>query len=179
MRTVYIVIVIIGISFAMTSCTPPSEDEKTVEKIIEAANKGHVDEQFYLGTRYHMGTGISQDTTQAAHWYQQAADQGHAEAQFLLGGMYAQGDGVPQDNKKALHWWSNAAAQGNAQAQANLGMRYYEGTGVVQDYKQATQWFEQAADQGHADAQFMLGLVNVLGFISSSICTINYNFHSF
>ena len=148
MRIVYIVIVIIGISFAMTSCTPPSEDEKTVEKIIEAANKGHVDEQFYLGTRYHMGTGIPQDTTQAAHWYQQAADQGHAASQLVLGEMYDLGMGVTQDFKQAKHWYRQAADQGHAAAQCSLALMHNHGQGTQKNPLQAYIWALFAVENG-------------------------------
>ena len=53
------------------------------------AENGNADAQFAFGGMYVNGTGVSQDYTKAAQWFQAAADQGNAYAQHNLGVMYA------------------------------------------------------------------------------------------
>ena len=61
---------------------------------------------------YATGSGVQQDYTQAAQWYEQAAAQGDAEAQCFLGSKYILGEGVPQDYVRAHMWFNLAAANG-------------------------------------------------------------------
>ena len=53
--------------------------------------------QHNLGIIFHNGKGVTQNSREAAKWYQKAATQGHLEAQLNLGLMYSKGDGVPHD----------------------------------------------------------------------------------
>ena len=52
---------------------------------IQAAEQGHVEAQFKLGTAYSKGKGVAKNLEEAAKWYKMAAEQGHAKAQFKLG----------------------------------------------------------------------------------------------
>ena len=75
----------------------------------KAAEQGHINAQFSIGTRYATGRGVQQDDVEAVAWFRQAAEQGHIEAKNNLGVMYAEGRGVPQDYVEA-HMWLNLAA---------------------------------------------------------------------
>ena len=128
-----------------------------------AASRGDAEAQFYLGSCYFNGDGVSQDYKQAVYWLTKAANQGNAEAQFGLGSCYYNGYGVSQDYKQAVYWYTKAANQGDVLAQAGLGDCYYGGYGVSQDYKQAVYWFTKAANQGNAEAQCGLGWCYLMG----------------
>ncbi len=122
-----------------------------------AAEHGHVDAQFLLGTMYRTGRGVSQDHVAAAHWYQRASLAGHAWAQFSLGNMHIRGEGLPRNPHEGVRLYRLAAAQGHREAQYNLGALYYNGDGVARDYVQAESWFYKAAQNGDSASQFALG----------------------
>jgi hypothetical protein len=76
---------------------------------------------------YHYGSGVTEDTAEAAKWfaealkqYRKAAAQGDARAKYKLGEMYLAGEGVTQDFTEALRWYREAAEQGNADAMYKL-----------------------------------------------------------
>lgn len=122
-----------------------------------AAEHGHVDAQFLLGTMYRTGRGVSQDYTAAAYWYQRAALAGNAWAQFSLGNMHIRGEGLPRNPHEGVRLYRLAAAQEHREAQYNLGALYYNGDGVARDYVEAESWFSRAARNGDTASQFALG----------------------
>ena len=86
----------------------------------KAAAQGNANAQFFLGSLYEKGDGVSQNYAEATKWYEQAAAQRDADAQFSLGLMYATGDGVPQDDVRAYLWYTLAVedSTGNKQRSA-------------------------------------------------------------
>ena len=147
----------------------------------KAAEQGHADAQFELGSLYVNGTGVQKDINEAAKWIRKAAEQGHAEAQRDLGQMYEAGDGVPEDLAEAARWHLKAAEQGSSLAQESIGWLYAEGHGVPQDYAEAAKWFHKLVELGFADpvildwiqetshqgvpeAQYLLGLMSKDGY---------------
>ena len=60
--------------------------------------------QFRMGKKYLQGTGVVQDSAEAAKWFLIAANQGNASAQCMLGAMYATGLGVEKDSVQAYMW---------------------------------------------------------------------------
>ena len=118
-----------------------------IDKIIKAAEQGHVSAQLNLGYMYARGEGVSEDNIEAARWFRMAAEQGHAEAQVVLGLIYADGEGVPEDDAEAVRWYRMAAEQGNITAQYKLGYMYVAGEGVPVDLVQAYAWISMAAAQ--------------------------------
>ncbi|HMJ69727.1 MAG TPA: tetratricopeptide repeat protein [Cyclobacteriaceae bacterium] len=81
--------------------------------------------QFYLGTCYDNGYGITKDIAEAFNWYLKAARKGKMEAQFNIGYFYDKGELVRKNFKKAVHWYSLAAKQGDTEAQRDLGYCYF------------------------------------------------------
>ena len=122
--------------------------ETAFREFKAAAEKGHADAQYKLGTKYRQGQNVPQDYAEAVKWYRRAAEQGHTEAQFFFGIMYDNGEGVVQDVGAAAKWYRKAAEQGDAWAQSNLGLMYYKGQGVSRDYVQAHMWWSLAAAKG-------------------------------
>jgi hypothetical protein len=122
-----------------------------------AAERGHAEAQFILGTMYRTGRGVSQDFAAAAYWYQQASLAGNAWAQFSLGNMHIRGEGLPRNPHEGVRLYRMAADQGHREAQYNLGALYYNGDGVALDYVEAESWFSKAAANGDIASQFALG----------------------
>lgn len=134
------------------------DNVQSIEHNEVAAEHGHTESQFKMGTSYFFGRGVKQDYREAARWYRQAAERGHKIAQSNLGACYEKGQGVQQDYKEAVKWYQKAAEQGYAIAQYNLGICFMNGRGIEQDFEKAVRWFRDAALQSHAPAQCYLGV---------------------
>ena len=132
-----------------------TEEFKTFEELLEAAEKGDIDAQWDLVFMYENGKDVPRDYNMAAYWVKRAAILGNAEAQMRLGALYEIGEGVERNTKKAIKWYVKAkslfeerAAEGDASAMYYLGMVYQHGTGVMQDMNKALKWFRLAASYG-------------------------------
>ncbi|MCL2012743.1 MAG: sel1 repeat family protein [Cystobacterineae bacterium] len=151
-------------------CRRTTMDEDTLEmreKCQQAAAKGEVGAQYYVGWMYYVGYGVAEDAAQALQWFKKAAEQGNPTAQYYVAYMYLRGEGLgPEtDNEYALairteeavKWLTLSAQQGDAYAQFHLGGLYKNGEGVVEDKAEATRWLRLAAEQGLPSAQYTLG----------------------
>jgi TPR repeat protein len=134
------------------------KDEANATRLFsQAAERGHANAQFSLGTCYAHGEGVDMDDANAARLFGQAAKQGHAQAQFSLGYCYALGMGVAKDEAEAARLHGQAAEQGHAQAQLGLGRCYALGKGIEADMAKAARLFWQAVEQDDARARLWLG----------------------
>ena len=133
----------------------PRNAREAAEWFRRAAEQGHAEAQYSLGSLYNRW-GTTKHAGEDAYWTRKAAEGGHAVAQFLLGKMYSKGDGVPQNAREAARWSRKAAEQGHAEAQRNLGVLYAKGIGVPQDTVQAYAWVSLAA----AQRQWLMALGN-------------------
>ncbi|MGY2047301.1 tetratricopeptide repeat protein [Methylobacterium sp. JK268] len=89
--------------------------ERAYEMFNYAASYyGDPNAQYNLARLYLDGTGVAQDTRQAARWFNLAAEKGHPAAQALLGQMLMNGQGVPVQRARGLAWLTLArdAAEG-------------------------------------------------------------------
>ena len=81
-----------------------------------AADQGHIEAQFILGSMYRQGQGVIHSDMEAALCYRQAAETGHAGAQFSLAILLQEGfvglHDVEQDLVEAAVWFGKAANQG-------------------------------------------------------------------
>src|SRR5262245_60664385 len=66
----------------------------------QAARVGHERAQFYIGTCYDHGYGVTRNVPMALQWYEKAASRGHLAAMYNLALSYREGDGVPQDYER-------------------------------------------------------------------------------
>jgi TPR repeat protein len=143
------------------------KDHREAVRLVKlAANQGHADAQWALGTCYADGLrGLPKDEREAARLFKLAADQGDADAQFMLGVFNAEGcGGLPQDEREATRLWKLAADQGHDRAQCNVGEFFKQGRGGLrQDEREAARLWKLAADQGNASAQCKLGLFYAQG----------------
>ena len=76
-----------------------------------------------MAARYLRGTGVGEDSAEAARWYQSAAEQGSGDAQAALAQLYVTGNGVEADPGQARLLYERAAQQGHLEAQFKLGLR--------------------------------------------------------
>jgi uncharacterized protein len=152
-----------GVRFDRGEGGAQKDDKQAVVWYRKAAERGHADAQFNLGSMCYAGHGTPKDLKEAANWYRKAAEQGQAAAQYNLAIFYEDGLVVPQSYKDAAAWYRKAAEQSHATAQYNLGMLYADGRGVPQDVKEAVAWYRKAAEQGLASALNNLGTIYING----------------
>ena len=67
-----------------------------------AAERGHVEAQYYLGIMYQWGRCVERNGAEAVPWYRRAAEQGHVLAQNRLAGAYYAG----RDFVRAFMWYT-------------------------------------------------------------------------
>jgi hypothetical protein len=132
-------------SIASATAAARGQDERDLEPLRQAAERGFADAQNALGVRYDDGIGVAQDPAQAREWFRKAAEQGHAAAQNNLAFMYEVGRGGPLDYDAALKWYRLAAEGGWPAAQASLALMYAGAVGVMRDLVEAYKWLDIAA----------------------------------
>ena len=146
-----------------------TEMDEVLRMAQEAADKGYLSAQIFLGQVFDIGQGVPQDHAKAVEFYQMCADQGLAEAQCSLGLAYSKGRGIEEDHAKAVDYFRRAANQGLAEAQYSLGVAYSNGQGVEKNFDKAVELWGESADQRYAQAQYNLGIA-----YSKGICvTLN------
>ncbi len=128
---------------------------RSVQEVVNAAQKGDMYAQLMLGALFEDGTDpdIPQDSKEAAKWYAKAAKQGYPKAQHNLALLYEDGRGVPQSYTEAAKWYAKAAKAGFSEAQNNLAVLYIMGNGVKQDRAQAEKLLTAAVGQGNENAR--------------------------
>ena len=137
----------------------PEDQAKAVELWRKAAESGHAESLFYLGSCYFDGVGgVPENKEEAVKLWLKSAQKGYAMAQYNLGNSYIHGDGVPEDKEEAVKWWLKAAQQGCEMAEYNLGNSYFNGEGVPEDKKAAIEWWFKSAQKGYPLAQYNLGI---------------------
>lgn len=72
--------------------TPCSEPQ--IRWLLDAAERGYLDEQYELAMCYLEGNGLEKDYARAVEWFRKAAEQEHPRAQLELGRCYKNGYGV-------------------------------------------------------------------------------------
>ncbi|MBL4847728.1 MAG: SEL1-like repeat protein [Planctomycetes bacterium] len=123
-----------------------------------AAEQGHTQAMYKLGSMLSTGQGVTQDEAEAAEWYRGAAEKGHPQAMANLGLALERGRGVTQDEAEAVEWYRRAAEKGNSGAMVNLGFMLSTGQGVTQDEAEAAEWYRRAAEKGQPQAMANLGV---------------------
>ncbi len=83
-----------------------------VRYLSKGAELNHPIALFHLGSMYHVGKGVEQDSEKAISYYEGAAKMNLSEALFDLGVMYHEGKGVKKDHKKAVSYYERAASMG-------------------------------------------------------------------
>ena len=128
------------------------------------AEAGNANAQFWIGTAYESGAGVTKSEIKSVEWYMKAAAQGHIDAQIKVGNAYIYGMGLSKNVSKALSWFRKAAALGSEHAHLVLGRLYSNRDyGIAKDYMQAVKWYQPIAKRSNVNAQFSLGEIYQLG----------------
>jgi TPR repeat protein len=135
--------------------------EQAIGWYKQAAEQGHPEAQYALGSMCEEGLGGAVDYAQARLWYKQAAAQDHSNAYLRLGCLWALGKGVPQNDRQAVACFKEAANLGNKNAAYNLGRmcmvnRGFDEISVLERNTEAFKWILQAARKGLKKAQWKL-----------------------
>lgn len=132
--------------------------------IRSAADAGHADAQFTLGTMYANGQGVPLSKTDARLWFERAAQKNHPRALYNLGLYHERGISVPKDMSTALSWYRRGASNGDAQAAYNAGHILLTGDGVPRNSVEGIRLLEQSASAGTPEAMASLGYIFETGF---------------
>ncbi|ORX86298.1 HCP-like protein [Anaeromyces robustus] len=118
-----------------------------------SAENGYPEGQYYFGTCFEEGIGVSMNFNQAIQWYKLSGENGFGIASYHLGKCYKRGYGVPMDTSKAKYWIEKSAKQNFDKGQYLLGW-YYESE---EKMDKAIYWYEKAANLNNLDAMNNLG----------------------
>ncbi len=110
-----------------------------------------------LAFSYYTGSGVEQDFTQAAGFFEESALLGNTTAQWMLGLMYLNGEGLDRNLERSIDWLMVASELDHREAQFQLGFMYDRGYGLDRNTDLAYHWYSVSAKQGQANAQFSLG----------------------
>lgn len=125
--------------------------------LTQAANAGHADAQYAVGTMHSSGRGGVASKTAARVWFEKAAAQGHANAAYNLGIHYDQGLETEASPERALGWFVRAAELGHTEGAYNAGHMYLRGEGAAASNESAVRWFRVAADAGLEEGMNAVG----------------------
>jgi TPR repeat protein len=166
---------------------------KTNNKILQSAEQGYDEAQFYIAQLYdhdgEIGTGlysfkklgkefyydsiVKKNNETALKWYLKAAEQGNIKAQRILAKAYEYGRyslRVEKNEKKAFDWYLKLAKQGDAAAQDKIGDYYFLGKVVEKNYKDAFNYYLKSAKQGNKSAQKNLANMYKYGWGTKQNC---------
>ncbi len=128
---------------------------KALPLMERAAERGHIDAQFYCAAMYTNHEGISEkkaeepkNQAKAQKWFENAAREGNIVAQLHCGLFYAQGRGVPQNWGRAFHWIKISADNGYVKAMPHCGNLYEKGLGTERNARKAIAWYSRAKEAG-------------------------------
>ncbi|MFN3890954.1 MAG: tetratricopeptide repeat protein [Beijerinckiaceae bacterium] len=125
--------------------------------IRQAAEKGHTQAEFALGSMLSNGQGAPMSKEQARIWFERAAAKGHPVALFNLGIYYDHGLGVKADRIRAIEYYKRAAKAGHAEAAFNAGQMLMMGVDMPVDEKEGMSYIAMAAKGGVATALLTMG----------------------
>lgn len=126
--------------------------------LMQAAESGDSDAQFFLGSALVCGEHFVRDVPAGLSWLEKAAESGSGHAMNALGLLYRDGtDGLEADPEKGVYWFRRGAEAGNGDAMENLGLACLAGDGISRDVNEARRWLERAVEQGNASAECSLG----------------------
>lgn len=127
------------------------DQDEALVYFMRAAERGHVDSQFYVGQYYEH----KYDYKEAAKWYKKCAENGDVRAQNSLAIFYEKGRGVDKNLNEAIKWYKKAVEQEHVGSMNNLGCLYYG----EKNYEEARIYLTMAAEHGVAQAQNNLGVI--------------------
>ncbi len=141
--------------------------EKALECYRAAAEMGHPDAQFEVGSAYSEGWGGRvRDMDLAVEWWKKAVAGGSPDAMYALADLYTEGNVFEKDEgradelyKNAFSIWKRRADAGDPRAQRRLAECYEYGIGTAIDEQLSLTWYRKAAEGN--DIWALLTLVDI------------------
>lgn len=144
-------------------CYASNRYSEAVPKYKKAAELGHANAMYKLGSCILNGKGVTKDPKLGVAYIEKAAKQGDSEARWLLGNAAEQ----RKDYNAAANWYGMAADDGEARALYKFGLLLYNGLYCSSNYEMAQgmafRKFMPAALQNFAPAERMVGLCCLYG----------------
>ena len=88
------------------------DEKKSAALMRQAANANIPAAMADYGLLVYQGTGVEQNTTSAAKWFERAAKAGDSEGQFLYAFTLAKGEGLTQSYEDAYYWLLRSGESG-------------------------------------------------------------------
>ena len=95
-----------------------------IKKLMDSANEGCPQSQYYLSLMYAHGEGKEQNLEEAFKWCKMSAEQNNYAAHRDLGFMYIRGEGCLSDTASGMRHLKIAGKNGDVEAQVILGHRF-------------------------------------------------------
>jgi uncharacterized protein len=135
----------VGAAYFSGSPGVQKDYKQALDWLTRAAQEGHADAQFKLGSMYYNGYGVTEDRAETMKWYRKAADQGHVMAQANVAYLYRAGWGVEKDFVQAYFWYTNAMNGGDTYSAAERARISHAMTAaqVAEAEKLAAKWKPQ------------------------------------
>lgn len=143
-----------GFYQALKALTEGSDNQtdKMLACMVEAAEDGNIDAQYFAGEMYLQGIGTTSDMDKAAEYFRQAYDNGNGHAFAIYGKLCFLGDGVVQDYEQAYEAFSSILEPA-ADISCALGIMNIYGMGVRPDYDKARLYLDKAVAAGDMAAK--------------------------
>jgi len=135
--------------------------EKAKEIIIDSAEGGDAEAQYFLSIYYQDPDGLNQPKV-GEQWLLKSAMNGHPDAQYYYAWDLSAGWKKSSVEKlsKVIYWFEKAGYNGSDKAYANLGALYDN------DERDVLKEIEELANKGDAMAQYNMGWINGRGLLT-------------
>lgn len=135
--------------------------EKAKEIIIDSAEGGDAEAQYFLSIYYQDPDGLNQPKV-GEQWLLKSAMNGHPDAQYYYAWDLSAGWKKSSVEKlsKVIYWFEKAGYNGSDKAYANLGALYDN------DERDVLKEIEELANKGDAMAQYNIGWINGRGLLT-------------
>lgn len=130
--------------FALETDIRPDE---TLSLMVQAAEKGNADAQYFAGEMFLQGIGTKPDAENAAKYLKQAYDNGNEHAFAIYGKLCFMGDGLKQSYEQAYEAFYNIS-EPTSDVLCAMGIMNIYGMGVPPDYEQARSYLSTAETAG-------------------------------
>ena len=140
--------------------TEEKRSEQSSKSMLEAAEKGNPEAQWYVSWNYDDGE-YGQDLIKSYEWCLKAANAGVRGAWDGLGEKYYYGKGCEKNYSDAFLWFHKAAESGMLNSCYFLGWMYEHGQGCPRDMELSVKYYKQAAMKGHQDSIKRLAFLNI------------------
>ena len=140
--------------------TKEKRSEQSSKAMLEAAEKGNPEAQWYVSWNYDDGE-YGQDLIKSYDWCIKAANAGIRQAWDALGEKYYYGKGCEKNYSDAFLWFHKAAESGMLNSCYFLGWMYEHGQGCPRDIELSVKYYKQAAMSGHQKSIKRLTFLNI------------------